>query len=459
MQAMRPPRPLGVPVVQRVLAAAFPVLAVLAVLAAVPLAADAAPQPSPQPSLQPSPPSLAPAGTAPVELILDASGSMRADDGTGRAKIDTAKDALRRVIAELPEGVEVGLRVYGHRVPNTDRERGCSDTELVAPVAPLDRAALTSALEGIEATGYTPIGASLRAAADDLPAEGPRTVVLVSDGIDTCAPPDPCTVARELVANDVRLQVETVGFQVDPAAAAQLRCIAEVTGGQFTPVQDADELVRALRSFEATGTPVEGGDTRENAPVLGSGQYLDGIALGGRRWYAVDLEPGQRLRVVATIVGEPDGPVSATAEFSGGIRNADILGSQVCDEDTVTRIGQEARQVRADGTVAQEERICAEPGRYAVRLALDDDGVDDFDNEASPIEGVVFDVELLVAIVGEPAMEVEPSEAEAAAELDQAQLAPPSVGGLDGGRLVIVGGVAALVGLVAGLGVAGRFGP
>ena len=66
------------------------------------------------------------------------------------------------------------------------------------PVGPLDAAAITAQVSRGRASGYTPIGNALRAAADALPAEGPRSIVLVSDGEDTCAPPTPCDVAAEL---------------------------------------------------------------------------------------------------------------------------------------------------------------------------------------------------------------------------------------------------------------------
>jgi hypothetical protein len=119
---------------------------------------------------------------APLLLIMDSSGSMNETGPDGRPLIDVAKEALRAVVADLPDGALVGLRVYGHRVPNTDRVNGCQDTELIAPVAPLDRQRLTAAIEGFSAVGFTPIGLSLQQGAADLPPEGNRTIVLVSDG-------------------------------------------------------------------------------------------------------------------------------------------------------------------------------------------------------------------------------------------------------------------------------------
>jgi hypothetical protein len=72
--------------------------------------------------------------------------------------------------------------------------------------------------------------------------------VLISDGEDTCAPPDPCEVAEDLYGDLFDVRIESVGFLIDPGSAAeqQLRCIAEVTGGQYTAVGEASELVARL---------------------------------------------------------------------------------------------------------------------------------------------------------------------------------------------------------------------
>ena len=357
------------------------------------------------------------------------------------------------MIEELPEGTPVGLRMYGHRSTPDDRDAGCRDTELVVPVGPLDREALRAAVSTVQASGFTPIGVSLRAALEDLAGEGPRTVVLVSDGIDTCAPPDPCDVARELVAVDVELRVETIGFQVDATAAAQLQCIAEVTGGEFRPVETADDLLRALRVYAPAGEPISGASGPEDAPVLGSGQYLDTITLDQERWYAVDLERGQLLRTVATIVGDEDTPVSPTAAFELEVLAGDILGLTRCARDEVVRIGQEARQVAADGLDAVDEGLCRAPGRYFIRLSLTDDALD------SPLEGAELTVELLVAIVdvGAPppateAPDVLPTGAAAPA-------APVSRAPTPTREYLLVALGAGIVGLVGG-GIAGRrFGP
>jgi Ca-activated chloride channel homolog len=245
-------------------------------------------------------------------LILDSSGSMQGAAGDGRTKLAAAKEALTTLVDDLPEDVNVGLRVYGHRVANTDKARGCKDTELIVPVGPLDRAGAKRQIRLFDATGFTPIGLSLREGAKDLPPEGKRTIVLVSDGIDTCAPPDPCKVARRIVARGIDLRIDTVGFQVDPAARRQLQCIARAGKGTYVDVTSASELtgrlqqlsIRALRRYEAAGLEVDGGDGPGDAPALLPGQYVDGIPVEGEEWYAVYLDDGQVLKASATFIGQ-----------------------------------------------------------------------------------------------------------------------------------------------------------
>jgi Ca-activated chloride channel family protein len=214
-------------------------------------------------------------------LVMDASGSMNELDENGVPLIDGAKEALNGVVDALPEGTPLGLRVYGHRVPNDDQERGCEDTELIQPVEPLDPARMKETIAGFEAKGFTPIGRALEAAAGDLPPEGPRTIVLVSDGEDTCAPPPPCRVARDLVAQGIDVKVETVGFfiQDNQQAQDQLRCIAEETGGTYRSAESSEELVEELetisareaRAFVAQGQQVTGSPTPADAETIEPG--------------------------------------------------------------------------------------------------------------------------------------------------------------------------------------------
>jgi len=250
-------------------------------------------------------------------IILDASGSMNRVDEDGVPFIEKAKSAVLELVDALPDDIAVGLRVYGHREPNTDRVRGCQDTELVAPVVTLEREAIRSAVEGVTASGFTPIGLSLQEAASDLPDMGPRTVVLISDGEDTCAPPDPCVVAEKLFGAAIDVRIESIGFLIDSGSAAeqQLRCIAEVSGGEYRTVDQADALVAslgevagefldwkppmtlngALEQARAPEVPLElvPDWLAEEPPTFARGRYAGVIMPGETRWFRVDTWEGE----------------------------------------------------------------------------------------------------------------------------------------------------------------------
>jgi Ca-activated chloride channel family protein len=92
---------------------------------------------------------------AALMLVMDSSGSMNGNVGGGGTKLDAAKDALRAVVDELPDGLPTGLTVYGHTQPNdAPRDLGCGDVEVVVPVVPLDRQRMVSTIDGYDASGF-----------------------------------------------------------------------------------------------------------------------------------------------------------------------------------------------------------------------------------------------------------------------------------------------------------------
>ncbi len=303
---------------------------------------------------------------------------MASDAGDGRTRLAVAQDALDDVLSTLPGGQAVGLRVFGHRAGRDDRVAGCDDTELLVPVGPLDVGRINAAAAGLAPTGLTPIGRSLEAGAADLPATGDRSIILVSDGIDECGPPDSCEVARGLAAAGLAVRVNTVGFQVDDEGAAILACIAEVTGGAFTDIDDPQGLANAFRSYLPQGTPVEGGPRAELALPLGAGLYTDTIASGEERWYAVAVEGRQALSTAVTVPGEPQGPAGPgragavrSGELALGLRRDDVLGELQCAQDGADAIGAVTAHVALSTSTAGEDAgLCAEPGTRLVRVAL-----------------------------------------------------------------------------------------
>jgi Ca-activated chloride channel family protein len=248
-------------------------------------------------------------------VVLDASGSMNETVGGSGTKMAAARAAVHTLVRQAPDDARLGLTVYGAGTDNSAAEKtaGCRDVTIVHKVGALDRPALSAAVDAVQARGYTPIGQSLRVAAAALPAEGPRSIVLVSDGIDTCAPPDPCEVARELARQGTDLRVHAIGFDIDDKARQQLDCVARATGGTYVDAPDTATLTsalnritqRALRTYEPVGTPVTGTREPAGAPVLRAGAYLDRIRSGELRHYTVDVPAGYTLYVTATALMPP----------------------------------------------------------------------------------------------------------------------------------------------------------
>ncbi|MEW6441162.1 MAG: VWA domain-containing protein [bacterium] len=177
---------------------------------------------------------------AKVVFVLDASGSMWGQI-EGTAKIVIAKKVLNDLIDGLPQEMQVGLFAYGHRTKGD-----CQDIEMLVPVGPLDRKALKARIAALNAKGKTPLSAAVQQAAKALRyTEEKATVILVSDGLETCHA-DPCGLAAELAMSGVDFTVHVVGFDVTKEEQAQLRCLADKTGGLFLAAGNAQSLRDAL---------------------------------------------------------------------------------------------------------------------------------------------------------------------------------------------------------------------
>ncbi|WP_374105350.1 VWA domain-containing protein [Streptomyces sp. ISL-36] len=282
-------------------------------------------------------------GGSSLVMVLDSSGSMADDDGSGRTRMEAARAAVGTVVDGLPDRHPTGLRVYG-----ADRPRGCTDTRLVKPVEPLDRAGLKAAVAGLRPTGDTPIGLSLQKAAHDLSepvggAIGTRTILLISDGEDSCGTPEPCEVAAELAKDGIGLRIDTVGFQVKGAARQQLECIAEAGNGRYYDAPDADALARQLQrasqlsadGYRLRGERVEGTATSDRAPGLVPGQYLDTIGPGEKRYYAADLDDRSTVNFAATAVPQPGSTVDTVDKLTTSLVHASGTGSEgTCTTDS-----------------------------------------------------------------------------------------------------------------------------
>jgi FKBP-type peptidyl-prolyl cis-trans isomerase len=179
-----------------------------------------------------------------VELILDASNSMWGQI-EGVAKITIAKDVLEQIINGLPDEMNVGLRLYGHRYGLNDR-RACQDTELKVPIGPIDKALLIDIIQKIQPKGKTPLVYSVLQAGDDFKDIPNGSIILITDGIESCDG-DIESIAPALKKSGIELKLHIVGFDIKEAEArAELEAIAKSTEGTYLDAKDSQELLSSL---------------------------------------------------------------------------------------------------------------------------------------------------------------------------------------------------------------------
>ncbi len=190
-----------------------------------------------------------------IIFILDASGSMWGRVGKD-TKIEAARNVLGKLLSGLPENTRFGLVAYGHR-----HKGDCQDIEMIALPGASEKTELVQDLNSLNPKGKTPLAASLIQVGDYVKDhENETTVVLVSDGLETCGG-DPCSVAKKLHQQGIKVVIHVVGFDVSGAAAEQLRCIAEAGGGQYFQADTSESLAEALTAVSdhvAKGTALPG---------------------------------------------------------------------------------------------------------------------------------------------------------------------------------------------------------
>lgn len=251
--------------------------------------------------------SIAMHNDAAVEIVLDASGSM-GNWLENSTRIDIAKQTLHELVNEgLPSGIEVAMRVFG----------GDCESNVAVPFGPLDRDSLNAQIDGMQADGGTPIGASLTAlaaewqealAAGQVDERSPLLVVLVTDGEETCGGA-PLAAIKELSAAMSNVRINIVGYAINSyALKAQFAEWVEAGNGRYFNATDGDELRDAMKQalsvhyavFDEGGNEVAYGVVDGPAIELEPGDYTVqllqhdeddlSVTVGGHEETVIDIE-------------------------------------------------------------------------------------------------------------------------------------------------------------------------
>lgn len=242
---------------------------------------------TPMLAMSPSATSAQAGKTINLQIIVDQSGSMGAATDTGTLRIDAAKTVLNEVIAQIPEeeGINVGLRVYGHRGNNqpAGQAESCVSSDLLVPMQGVDKPALIAQVNALIPVGWTPLGYALEQAANDFtePAsdEVVNAIVMVTDGLETCGA-DPAAIAGQLKTSPAGITTHVIGFGTQPEELAILQGITQNGGGQLLDSNNAAQLMAALFEILEELDVVEesgSGETRNSPLGIGrvgrSGDY------------------------------------------------------------------------------------------------------------------------------------------------------------------------------------------
>jgi hypothetical protein len=236
---------------------------------------------SPPGALQVGEPQTGRAATRNLEIVLDVSGSMNAKLGNS-TRWQTALEVLKKFVATIPADFNVALRVYGHRHASKSEET-CTDTELVVPLAKLDREKIISIASALKPRGETPLVLSTLATIEDLQAAKGGTVILITDGEESCKG-DLKAAAATLKESGLDVTLNIVGFTLTgQAVKGQLTTLAGSTGGRYFGASSGNELANAIRLaalprmpfqlLDASGKVVVSGRTGEPGRELPNGNY------------------------------------------------------------------------------------------------------------------------------------------------------------------------------------------
>lgn len=240
-----------------------------------------------------------------VLFVLDCSGSMwgRVE---GKPKIVIAKNLLKELVSTLPSHLNMGLMAYGH-----SRKGDCSD---IAMVSDMDGAGekLNAALSHLVPRGKTPIAGALEKGVEILSShENPGTVILISDGMETCGG-TPCELVNTFREKGIALTVHVIGFQVAGEAENQLKCIARAGNGGYFSATNTMELRNSLDRIKGSvleDTPLsqppepaqitmeESKSKRLKLPGPGTVilKPADWVAMPPKYWALVDAETGKSV--------------------------------------------------------------------------------------------------------------------------------------------------------------------
>jgi len=215
----------------------------------------------------------------------------------GKNKIVIAREVLADITAKTPSGMDLGLVAYGHR-----REGDCADIETIAAIGALAQPELIAKVNALNPKGKTPITASIEQALVAARANtDPTTIVLLSDGLETCGG-DPCAAVKKAKQSGGNFLLHIIGFDLAKEDVAALECTAQAGGGIYFDAKNAADLSGALeQAVEKAEEPLP--DSAVSILARANGELADALV-------AVFDSSGERITAGRTFFSDATNPRS-----------------------------------------------------------------------------------------------------------------------------------------------------
>jgi len=269
-------------------------------------------------------------------------------------KIDIAKKAVGDIVSSINPGMELGLIAYCHR-----KKGDCADIELLVPPQPNSAAVILQAVSKLEPKGKTLLTAAVIQAAQYLKFEEARaSVILVSDGVETCEK-DPCMAAEELERLGIDFTCHVIGFELKPGESSGLECLAKKTGGMCLAAKDAVSLKSSLEiAMKQVAKPMttliieakksSGGELIDGLSFQvfadGAGENASANGTGGR--WSTELPKAGKYTISAKLGGK-------SLELDASLKE----GETVTKEVVFAKTGLKAVAFDKEGGVAFEKTL------------------------------------------------------------------------------------------------------
>lgn len=182
-------------------------------------------------------------------FVVDFSNSMTEYIGF-QTKANQVKELMSSILPKISNDTKIGLRVYGHTC-NLIAFNACRSSELVVPLGYENSVKIADELHKLRPRGMTPITYSLKQAVKkDLDGlTGTKHIILLTDGGENCDE-SPCEYAIKLVKTRKDIKIDVIAFDVaDSDDLEQLKCTADVTGGNFAEAKTKAELFRTMENM------------------------------------------------------------------------------------------------------------------------------------------------------------------------------------------------------------------